>query len=66
MMVWDSHDPQARKNYTTEKSSIFSTRKTLAHNNMSSVDTHSPVTVPESKPKFTYVTSDLPSQLHGQ
>ena len=66
MMVWDSHDPQARKNYTTEKSSIFSTRKTLAHNNMSLVHTHSPVTVPQSKPKLTYVTSDPPSQLNGQ
>ena len=60
-MLWDLHDPQAITDSTTAQSSIFYTRKPLANNIVSLVHTHYLVSVPRSKPKFTYKISNPPS-----
>ena len=50
----------------TGQASKFSTRTPLAHNNLSSVRTQSPVPVPHSTPKFNYRKSDPPLPSNGQ
>ena len=42
-MLWESHDPQDCTNYATAHASTFYMRRPLAHNNISSVSTHSQI-----------------------
>ena len=63
IMLWNSHDPQASTNSKIAQDSTFYTRTPLAHNNMSSVHTHSLVHV---RRKFTYGKSDPKSPSNSQ
>ena len=66
MMLWDSYYPQAIKYSTTAQASIFPNITPTEHNHVSLVHTHSLVTVPRSKPIFTYRTIDPSSPYNCQ
>ena len=63
MMSWNSHDPQASKNYATSQANTFSLRTHLSQNNVALVNTHSLLPVPR---KLTYKTSDPPLPSNGK